>query len=128
MTLLFDFAPLAVITLPALAPLIALIQLLFPGLLGDHWKQYRAAIGVMLSQSSLYFLQWLILFWMERQWWLSDWALAWGGVIVATLGYISAVLIRPAPQSVQPVKVEYLAFGGLGLASAASLGFQIYQG
>jgi outer membrane protein assembly factor BamB len=124
----FDFAPLAVITLPALAPLIALIQLLFPGLLGDHWKQYRAAIGVMLSQSSLYFLQWLLLFWVEPTWWLSGTALAWASVAVATVGYIGAVLIRPEPQQTLPVKVEYLAFWGLGLASAAWLAFQVYLG
>ena len=122
----FDNALLAVITLPALAPLIALIQLLFPGLLGDHWKQYRAAIGVMLSQSSLYFLQWLFITWIvsEPQWWLTDRALAWGGVAVATLGYIGAVFVRPQPQAVAPVKVEYLAFWGLGLASGIWLVIQ----
>ena len=59
--------PLGVIALPAIAPLIALIQLLFPGLLGEHWKQYRAAVGVLLSQSTLMFAQWLATFWIPAE-------------------------------------------------------------
>ena len=71
---------LGVITLPALAPLLALLQLLFPGLLGDHWKHYRNLIAALMTQSTLMFGQWAALTWFVKEptWWLTDRALAWG--------------------------------------------------
>lgn len=79
-----------VITLPVLAPIAALLQLLFPGLLRDQWKQYRVAITVLLTQSTLFMIHWaLITFWItDRVWWLSDAALTFAIVFIALIGLI----------------------------------------
>ena len=83
---------LGVITLPVLAPIAALLQLLFPGLLRDQWKQYRVAITVLLTQSTVFMIHWaLITFWVtDRVWWLSDAALTFAIVVVALIGLIIA--------------------------------------
>ena len=68
---------LAVIGLPALLPLVALLQLLFPTMLRDQARHYRRAVRVVLAQSTLIFLHWALLRWVvsSRPWWLSDQAL-----------------------------------------------------
>ena len=48
----------ACVGLPVLLPLVALLQLLFPGLLRDQWRQYRYAVQVLMTQSTLICLQW----------------------------------------------------------------------
>ena len=86
---------LGVITLPVLAPIAALLQLLFPGLLRDQWKQYRIAITVLLTQSTLFMIHWaLITFWItDRVWWLSDAALTFAIVFIALVGLIVSVAL-----------------------------------
>ncbi len=118
-----EFLPLGVIALPAIAPLIALIQLLFPGLLGEHWKQYRAAIGVLLSHSTLMFTQWIVTFWIaaESSWWLSPEALAWGLAGISTVGFFASLFLREPGSGIAPARIEYLALSGLAAASAAWL-------
>jgi outer membrane protein assembly factor BamB len=125
-----DLAPLGVIALPAIAPLIALIQLLFPGLLGEHWKQYRAAIAVLLSQSTLMFGQWLATIWVpaESSWWLGPQALAWGLAAVAAIGFVASLILRPPAVEAKPAKIEFLALQGLGLASLVWLAWQRLTG
>jgi len=119
-----------VIALPAIAPLIALIQLLFPGLLGDHWKQYRAAIGVLLSQSTLMFAHWVLVTWVyqEPSWWLSPAALAWAMAGVALIGFgLSLAWRRESPDSA-PARIEKIALAGLLLASMAWLTYRWLAG
>jgi outer membrane protein assembly factor BamB len=123
--------PLGVIALPAIAPLIALIQLLFPGLLGEHWKQYRAAIGALLSQSTLMFAQWLAaMFWVpaEGSWWLGPQALAWGLAAIAAIGFFASLVMRPQTADARPAKIEFLALQGLALASVVWLAWQWFSG
>lgn len=117
--------PLGVIALPAIAPLIALIQLLFPGLLGEHWKAYRVAIAVLMSQSTLMFAQWIASFWVaDGSWWLGPQALAWGLAAVAAVGFVVSLVMRPTMTEPAPAKIEYLALQGLGLAAVAWLAWQ----
>ena len=61
----------AVIGLPVLLPIVAILQLLFPGLLGERWRQYRVAISVLLTQSGVIFAQWAASRWLPRSrgWW-----------------------------------------------------------
>jgi outer membrane protein assembly factor BamB len=92
---MFHLAPtLGVITLPVLAPIAALLQLLFPGLLRDQWKQYRVAITVLLTQSTVYMIHWAtITFWVtDRVWWLSDAALTFAIVVVAAVGLVVSLV------------------------------------
>ena len=65
---------LAVVGLPVLLPLAALLQLLFPGLLRDQWRNYRARVQVLLAQSTIVFVHWALLRWAFTlpPWWLSD--------------------------------------------------------
>lgn len=123
-------ALLAVITLPALAPLVALLQFLFPGLLGDHWKHYRCMIAALMTQSTLMFAQWAVLTWFvdEPTWWLTDRALAWAMTIAAGVGLLASMLIRPRPAPVEPMRVEFLALGIFGGASGVWLLWQSVQG
>ncbi len=83
----------SVITLPVLAPIAALLQLLFPGLLRDQWKQYRIVITVLLTQSTLFMIHWALItfFITDRLWWLSDASLTFAIVCVAALGLIVAL-------------------------------------
>lgn len=123
------FPVLGVVALPFLAPLAALLQLLFPGLLRDQWKQYRIAISVMMTQSSLIAVHWIVLRWFvkERPWWLGDEALWWSVVGVAACGAIAAVATRifsrePYVPS-RPAPVEYIAVGSLLVAGVAWGGY-----
>ena len=121
---------LGVITLPALAPLLALIQFLFPGLLGDHWRHYRSLISALMTQSTLMFGQWVLLTWFVKEptWWLTDRALAWGMMSVAAIGFLASLVIRPRPAPVGPVKVEFIALGAFGGLSGAWLLWQSLHG
>lgn len=123
-------AILGVITLPALAPLVALLQFLFPGLLGDHWKHYRCMIAALMAQSTLMFGQWAALTWFVKEptWWLTDRALAWGMMGVAAVGLLASLIIRPRPAPVAPVRVEFLALGIFGGVSGLWLLWQSLQG
>ncbi len=87
-----------VVGLPVLLPIVALLQLLFPGLLRDQWRQYRYAVQVLLTQSTLIFLQWALVKWVftRRPWWLSDDALAAALVAVAAWGIVRAWFNRRA--------------------------------
>ena len=93
-----------VVGLPVLLPIVALLQLLFPGLLRDQWRQYRYAVQVLLTQSTLIFTQWALVKWVFklRPWWLSDDALAAALVAVALLGIVRAWFNRRALQSAEP--------------------------
>jgi outer membrane protein assembly factor BamB len=117
---------LGVIALPFLMPIAALLQLLFPGLLRDHWRQYQVATAVLLSQSTLIFLAWALRSWLGPRWWLSD-PVLWTAVVGAALvGLIIAVVRRlchPA-SAARPARVEYLAIGSLVVAG---LGWGCYQ-
>jgi outer membrane protein assembly factor BamB len=117
-----------VIALPAIAPLIALLQLLFPGLLGDHWKQYRAVIGVLLTQSTLMSAQWIASFWVgpDATWFMTPQALAWGLPLVASMGLIASLAIRrPLGDRQQPpARIEFLALQVLLVTTALWLAWQ----
>jgi outer membrane protein assembly factor BamB len=123
-------ALLGLIALPALAPLLALIQFLFPGLLGDHWRHYRSMIAALMSQSTLMFAQWVALTWFVKEptWWLTDRALAWGMTGVAAAGLLGSLFIRPRPAPVAPVRVEFIALGIFGGVSGAWLLWQGLHG
>jgi outer membrane protein assembly factor BamB len=123
-----------VVTLPFLAPLAVLLQLLFPGLLRDQWRQYKIVISVLMTQSSLLAIHWIVIRWVVavRPRWLGDDVLWWALVAVAGAGIIVACVNRgrqPAadqPTEPRPAPVEYLAVGALlfaGLAWAAYLYF-----
>lgn len=121
---------LGVIALPALAPILALIQLLFPGLLGDHWKQYRSAIGSLLSQSTLMFAQWVAVTWLVKEpvWWLTDRALAWGMTLVATAGLVASLIIPRTEKPTAAARIEFIALGSLGTLTGVWLLWQWLSG
>jgi len=123
-------ALLGLIALPALAPLLALIQFLFPGLLGDHWRHYRSMIGALMTQSTLMFVQWVALTWFVKEptWWLTDRALGWGMMGVAAAGLLASLVLRPRPAPVAPVRVEFIALGIFGGVSGAWLVWQGLHG
>jgi len=52
-----------VIALPFLMPIAALFHLLFPGILRDQVRQYRIAVSVLLSESTLIFGHWAMCRW-----------------------------------------------------------------
>lgn len=116
---------LAVVGLPVLMPIVALLQLLFPGLLRDQWRQYRVAVQIVLTQSTVMTAQWIALRWFvsERTWWLSDEALWVALVVVAAVGAIWSSARRvgertPEGQRIvkSPVSVEYVALSMLLVA------------
>lgn len=123
----------AVVGLPVLMPIVAMLQLLFPGLLRDQWRQYRVAIHVLLTQSTLMAAHWIAMRWIikERPWWLSDQALTMAvlgvaglGAVWASLRWISSQMPRDQRCVRTPVPVEYFALSMLltaGLAWAAYL-------
>jgi outer membrane protein assembly factor BamB len=122
---------LGVIALPFLMPIAALLQLLFPGLLRDQWRQYQIAVAILLSQSTLLMMHWIICKWVVADagahWWLSP-AFAWIAlvalaVIGAALAFVRHVRRQPVPVK-PPVRVEYLALGTLLLAG---IGWAVYQ-
>ncbi|MBI1902969.1 MAG: PQQ-like beta-propeller repeat protein, partial [Planctomycetia bacterium] len=123
---------LSVITLPVLAPLAALLQLLFPGLLRDQWKQYRAAVVVLMTQSTLLFAHWAAVRWLvsERAWWTSELALGLGMAGVALVGLVASACAarRFAAYTGQspgrPTRVEQIA---LWVFLFLGLGWALYQ-
>jgi outer membrane protein assembly factor BamB len=136
-----------VIALPVLLPIAALLQLLFPGLLRDQWRQYQIAVYTLLTQSTLIFLHFVAVTWIftTRPVWLSDNALSAALVAVAAFGLLRAIFARPAsapaapptgnpptkpapPATNRPHRVEYLALGGLGLAGLAWAGYLALSG
>ncbi len=123
-----------VVTLPFLAPLAVLLQLLFPGLLRNQWRQYKVVISVLMTQSSLLTVHWIVVRWVVavRPRWLGDDMLWWALVAVALVGIAAAFFDRwrqpagAAPAESRPAPVEYIAVGALlfsGVAWAAYLYF-----
>lgn len=118
---MLDIQPmLGVIALPVLAPLAAILQLLFPGLMRDQWQRYQVAISVLMSQSTVLVLQWVLVTYVytQRVWWLDDWAVSLLVVILALLGIAYAWLFnRPVMKDGEhltvgePYFVEYVALG-----------------
>ncbi len=123
---------LGVIGLPVLLPVAALLQLLFPGILRDQWRQYRVVVQVLLTQSTLIFVRWALLRWFVSQpgWWLSEAALWDALVCVALVGAVAAWLRRDSvvagasclrsPAAARrshderaPARIEFWAFGVL---------------
>jgi len=145
---MFSGTVLAVIALPVLMPIAALLQLLFPGLLQAQWKQYKIAVYTLLSQSTLIFLHFAAVTWIftdPRPVWLSDNALAIGLVALALFGAVRAIFRKEEPQALstssspekspqnapqkgRPHRVEYLALGGLALAGLAWWAYQFVAG
>jgi outer membrane protein assembly factor BamB len=122
----------AVVGLPVLMPIVALLQLLFPGLLRDQWRQYRVAVQVLLTQSTLMAAHWIVMRWFikERTWWLSDQALTLAVFGVAGLGAVWASVLWVSAQTPRdqrcvrtPVPVEYFA---LSMLLVAGLGWAAY--
>jgi outer membrane protein assembly factor BamB len=129
------FVPaIGVVTLPFLAPLAVLLQLLFPGLLRDQWRQYRIAISVLMTQSTLLAVHWAVVRWgvTVRPRWLADDVL-WGAMVaVAFVGLVAAGLARwrqsasAAPPRLRPVPVEYIAVWVLLLAGIGWAAFLLF--
>jgi outer membrane protein assembly factor BamB len=126
---------LAVIGLPVVVPLAALLQLLFPGLLVEHWRQYRFAIQTTLAQSSLIFLRWALLRWFiaTRPWWLSDVALSAGLAAIAAIGLLLSLRGRlkqtgPTAADQLPARIEYWALGLLAGIGVAWCGWDVAAG
>ncbi len=125
-----------VVTLPFLAPLAALLQLLFPGLLRDQWRRYRIAVSVLMTQSSLLTIHWIVVRWFVsvRPRWLADDVL-WGAMVAIAL--VGALLAwrdhwrQPAGATAfdrRPAPVEYMAVGALLLTGLAWAAFQFFTG
>ena len=85
-----------VVTLPFLAPLAVLLQLLFPGLLRDQWRRYKIVISVLMTQSSLLAIHWIVVRWVVavRPRWLGDDVLWWALVAVSGVGIVAACFER----------------------------------
>jgi outer membrane protein assembly factor BamB len=127
---------LSVIGLPVVLPIAALVQLLFPGVLREQWRQYRVVVQVLLAQSTLIFVHWALLRWFVAQpsWWLSDAAL-WDALLgVACVGAVWAVLHRPRPVNGaasavhSPARIEFWAFGILAVAGLAWAAYGAWRG
>ena len=85
-----------VIALPALVPIAALLQLLFPGILQQQWKQYQYVVKVLVTQSSVIFVHYALSQWVfkNQPWWLSDKYL-WGALVaVSVVGLLISFLHR----------------------------------
>ncbi len=127
---------LGVIGLPVVLPVAALVQLLFPGVLREQWRQYRAVVQVLLAQSTLIFIHWALLRWFVARptWWLSDAAL-WDALLaVACFGLVWAVFRRrekfeKADSATRtPARVEFWAFGILAVAGLLWAAFGAWRG
>lgn len=127
----------AVIGLPVLLPIVAVLQLLFPGLLGERWRQYRIAISVLLTQSTVIFAQWAAGRWLPRArgWWMREDVLWAEMVLTALLGAIVAAIglwnRRRDPASKpfgRPARLEYVAFGALVVAGLGRAGYLLARG
>jgi outer membrane protein assembly factor BamB len=123
----------AVITLPVLAPIVALLQLLFPSLMRNQYQQYKALIHTLLAQSSLMFAHWAAVQWLvkRRTWWLSDEALSLALLIIAVVGLAVSLRNRAVAQkaphdlaSGPPLRLEYIA---LSLFALTGIGWAFYQ-
>jgi outer membrane protein assembly factor BamB len=119
---------LGVIALPFLMPVAALLQLLFPALLREQWRQYSIAISVLLTQSTLVLLQWAFGSWLgtggwwnERVAWFAGTAVAVSGLAASTIRWSRrpALLLRPA-------RVEYGTMSALLLAGLLWAGYQLW--
>ena len=122
----------AVIGLPVLLPIVAILQLLFPGLLGGRWRQYRVAISVLMTQSTVIFAQWAASRWLPRSrgWWMRDdvlWAemvlTALIGAIVASVGLWRRGRDPASTPFGRPARLEYVAFGALVVAGLGRVGY-----
>jgi outer membrane protein assembly factor BamB len=125
-----------VVTLPFLAPLAVLLQLLFPGLLRDQWRQYKIVISVLMTQSTLLAVHWAVVRWgvAVRPRWLADDVL-WGAMVaVAFIGFVLAVWQRRRQSSVstaspsRPAPVEYIAVWATLLAGIGWAAFLLFTG
>jgi outer membrane protein assembly factor BamB len=125
-----------VVTLPFLAPLAVLLQLLFPGLLRDQWRQYKIVISVLMTQSTLLTVHWAVVRWgvTVRPRWLADDVL-WGAMVaVAFVGLLAAIVaqrrqpVGAAAPSVRPAPVEYIAVWALVVAGIGWAAFLFFTG
>lgn len=130
---LFAEPLIGLIALPVLAPIVALLQLLFPGLMRNQYQQYKTAIHVMLTQSTVMFLHWLGSLWFaaQRPWWLREEVLGGTLLAIGIIGVIWALVRRwslwqqPADlQRLPPARIEFIA---LGCMAVVGLGWAIYQ-
>jgi len=126
----------AVIGLPVLMPIVAILQLLFPGLLGERWRQYRAAITVLLTQSTVIFAHWAAVRWLPRSrgWWLRDDVLWAELVLTALIGAVVAGVAHgrsrrgTAAPIGRPTRLEYVAFGAIVATWAGRAAYLIATG
>ncbi len=125
-----------VIGLPVVLPVAALVQLLFPGVLREQWRQYRVVVQVLFAQSTLIFVHWALLRWFVARpgWWLSDAAL-WDALLgVACIGLPWAVFRRLRPVQAAaaaarpPARIEFCAFGILAIAGLVWAAYGAWRG
>lgn len=125
-----------VVTLPFLAPLAALLQLLFPGLLRDQWRRYRIVISVLMTQSTLIAVHWVALRWFVavRPRWMADDAL-WGAMAsIALVGAVVACVTHWKQRTtgtagdLRPAPVEYIALGALVFVGILWGAFLLFTG
>lgn len=125
-----------VVTLPFLAPLAALLQLLFPGLLRDQWRRYRIVISVLTTQSTLLAVHWVALRWFVavRPRWMADDAL-WGAMAsIALVGAVVACVTHWQQRTagtagdLRPAPVEYIAVSALILVGILWGAFLLFTG
>lgn len=124
-----------VIVLPFAMPIAALLQLLFPGILRDQWRNYKVAVYLLLTQSTLIFAHWAIARWLVSEpgqaWWLKD--SVWWTASVALMftgGVVAVLRLRRVPELAAlkpPVRVEYLALGMLLLFGLLWGGWQYWN-
>ncbi len=114
---------LGIVALPVLAPLAALFQLLFPGLLREQWRQYKIGVYILLTATTFVFLHFATGKWFAPQSsWVADqvvweWtlngtliAVAVVGAVLATIDYVQRT-DTPLPSVLRPHTVEYVALG-----------------
>ncbi|HZZ74213.1 MAG TPA: PQQ-binding-like beta-propeller repeat protein [Pirellulales bacterium] len=112
-----------VIALPVLVPIAALLQLLFPGILREQWRQYQYVVKVLVTQSTVIFVHWALLKWVfkDQPWWLADKYL-WGALVaVSAVGMIVAWLHhdRSEPAAAADSKTPAAGAGTSGKGSTA---------
>jgi len=130
-----------VVGLPVLLPIAGLLQLLFPGILQQQWKQYKYVVHVLLTQSTVIFIHWALCTWVfaKQPWWLGDTYLWAALVVIAAIGAFVAWTnhIRedaigdeppPPPTLRRPVSLEFWAVGVLALVGLAWIGWQLKGG
>jgi outer membrane protein assembly factor BamB len=114
-----QFSHPAVVTLPLLLPVAALLQLLFPAVLRRHGREYRRAVAVLLAQATLLLGVWLSLDWLRlpRPAYLGD-AAVWAAAAAAALAGLIASLVTPPGPGGRPTGLEFAAFTLLALGGA----------